>query len=170
VDVFLHALAATPEVDGLIVGGHPREADLGRVMALAESLGLGSRLTVTGLLPPHAVADALATADIFVLPNTATAISERYTSPLKLFEYLARGGAIIASDLPALREVVTHQETAWLVPAGDAPALAAALSLLASDRPLRERLGQAAHALSAQFTWEKRAERLDLAFTAAMTA
>lgn len=170
VDVFLHALAATPELDGLIVGGHPGEADLNRVTELAKSLDLGARLRITGLLPPHEVAAALARADIFVLPNTATAISERYTSPLKLFEYMARGGAIIASDLPALREVLTHDSTAWLVPPGDATALAGALSLLAANRPLRERLGQAAKALSAHFTWERRAERLDLVFTAAVTA
>jgi glycosyltransferase involved in cell wall biosynthesis len=170
VDVFVRALAAAPEVDGLIVGGHPGEADLERVTALAQSLKLGDRLTITGLLPPHEVAAALAGAQVFVLPNTATAVSERYTSPLKLFEYLARGGAIIASDLPALREVLTHNETAWLVPPGDVHALAAALSMLAAIQPLRERLGQSALALSRDFTWERRAERLEIAFTEGLTA
>lgn len=170
VDVFLQALAAAPEVDGLVVGGHPGEADLARVTNLAQSLGLGDRLTITGLLPPHEVAPALADAQMFVLPNTATAVSERYTSPLKLFEYMARGGAIIASDLPAVREVLTHDKTAWLVPAGDARALAEALSMLAANQPLRERLGNAALALSHDFTWERRAERLEIAFTEGLTA
>ncbi len=170
VDVFLQALAATPHVDGVIVGGHPGETDLARVTALAQSLGLNARLTITGLLPPPDVAAALGTADIFVLPNTATAISERYTSPLKLFEYLAQGGAIIASNLPAIREIVTHDVTAWLVPPGDATALAAALSTLASDPSRRRRLGQAARALSAEYTWDRRAERLDEAFTSAVSA
>jgi len=170
VDVFLHALAAAPDVDGLIVGGHPGESDLARVKALAASLDLGDRLTITELLPPHAVAAALASADIFMLPNTSTAISERYTSPLKLFEYLARGGAIIASDLPALAEVLTHDKTALLVPPGDAAALAAALSALAADPARRRRLGEAAHALSKDYTWDRRAERLELAFAAAVSA
>jgi glycosyltransferase involved in cell wall biosynthesis len=170
VDVFLHALAAAPEVEGLIVGGHPGEADLARVRNLAKALHLGDRLTISGLLPPHEVAGALAGAEVFVLPNTATAVSERYTSPLKLFEYMARGGAIIASDLPAVREVLTHDETAWLVPAGDVRALAEAMSKLATDQPLRERLGNAALALSGNFTWERRAERLEIAFTEALTA
>ena len=170
VDVFLQALAATPGVDGLIVGGHPGEADLARVQNLAQSLGLGERLTITGLVPPHEVSAALAGAQVFVLPNVATAVSERYTSPLKLFEYLARGGAIIASDLPALREVLTHGETAWLVPAGDVRALSEALSLLATDQPLRERLGQAARTLSQEFTWERRAERLEAALKESLTA
>ena len=170
VDVFLQALAAAPDVDGLIVGGHPGESDLERVKALAQSLGLGERLTITGLIPPGEVSQALAGAQLFVLPNIATAVSERYTSPLKLFEYLARGGAIIASDLPALREVLTHDQTAWLVPPGDVRALAGALTLLAKDQPLRERLGRAALALSANFTWAKRAERLEAAFTEALKA
>lgn len=172
VDVFLRALAAAPEIDGLgidglIVGGHPDEPDLARVTALGRSLNLGARLTITGLLPPHKVADALASADIFVLPNTATAISERYTSPLKLFEYLAHGRAIIASDLPALREVLTHDVTAILVEPGDAQALAGALSTLAADAPRRARMGEAALALSRDYTWDRRAERLDAAFMAA---
>ncbi len=170
VDVFLHALAATPGIDGLIVGGHPGEADLARVTALAQSLKLGTRLTMTGLLPPHEVANALAGAHIFVLPNISTDVSERYTSPLKLFEYLAHGGAIIASDLPALREVLTHDETAWLVPPGDARALADAMAMLAANPPLRERLGKAALALSENFTWARRAERLEIAFTESLTA
>ena len=170
VDVFLHALASAPEVEGLIVGGHPGEIDLERVTKLARSLGLGERLTITGLLPPHEVSAALAGAQIFVLPNVATAVSERYTSPLKLFEYLARGGAIIASDLPALREVLTHDETAWLVPAGDSQALATAMTRLATDPALRERLGRAALGLSENFTWARRAERLEAAFTEALSA
>jgi len=170
VDVFVRALAAVPDVDGLIVGGHPGEPDLARVTALAQSLNLGARLTITGLLAPYEVAAALATADIFMLPNTSTAISERYTSPLKLFEYLARGGAIIASDLPALGEVLTHNETALLVPSGDAAALAATLSALAADPARRRRLGEAARALSHDYTWDRRAERLDQAFAAAVSA
>lgn len=168
VDVFLHALAATPGIDGLIVGGHPGERDLERVSNLARSLELGDRLTITGLLPPHEVSNALAGAQIFVLPNTATAVSERYTSPLKLFEYLALGGAIVASDLPALREVLAHEDTALLVPPGDSAALAEALSRLAADPALRERLGKAALARSLHFTWERRAERLERAFSEAL--
>ena len=170
VDVFVRALAAVPEVDGLIVGGHPGEPELARVAALAQSLNLGTRLTITGLLPPHEVAAALATAHILMLPNTSSAISERYTSPLKLFEYLARGGAIIASDLPALGEVLTHDDTALLVPPGDPAALAAALAALAADPNRRRRLGEAARVLSHDFTWDRRAERLDQAFAAAVSA
>src|SRR5262245_17682156 len=98
VDVFVQALAKSSGMRGLIVGGHPAEADLARVQALIRQLDLKSRVDVTGLVAPDDVGRRLARADILVLPNTASAISERYTSPLKLFEYLTLGTPIVASD------------------------------------------------------------------------
>jgi len=168
IDVFVQALAHTSDVRGLIVGGHPGEHDLARVQALVATLGLSDRVTITGLLEPPAVAAALNTADILVLPNTHSAISDRYTSPLKLFEYLTRARAIVASDLPSIREVLTHEDTALLVPADDSQALAAALTRLSTDRPLRDRLGAAARALAPDYSWQRRAERLAPALTTAV--
>jgi glycosyltransferase involved in cell wall biosynthesis len=169
IDVFLRALALTPDVRGLIVGGHPGEADLTRVRALISDLGLSARVTITGLLAPHDVAHALDDADVLVLPNTPSTISDRYTSPLKLFEYLTRGRAIVASDLPSIREVLTHEQTALLVPAGDATSLAAAIARLEGDPGLRARLGASAHAIAPDYSWARRAERLEPALAAGRT-
>ncbi len=168
VDVFVQALALAPGVRGLIVGGHPQEADRARIDALVASLGLADRVTITGLLPPAGVGSRLAAADVLVLPNTASAISERYTSPLKLFEYLALGRAIVASDLPAIREVLTDGRTATLVPPGNAQALAAALIDLAAHPDRAAALGAAARALAPEYTWARRAQRLDAAFAEAV--
>jgi glycosyltransferase involved in cell wall biosynthesis len=170
VDVFVRALALAPNVRGLIVGGHPGEADRARVESLARELGLGGRLTITGLVPPHEVRRRLAVADVLVLPNTLSAISERYTSPLKLFEYLTLGRPIVASDLPALREILTDGVTALLSPPGDAHALAAALERLASDTALARALGERAAALADEYTWDRRAARLEPALAAAARA
>jgi len=164
VDVFVRALARTPEVDGLIVGGHPDEPDLGRVQAILHMRGLADRVRLTGLVPPGVVAAQLCQADILVLPNTPSATSERYTSPLKLFEYLTIGRAIVASDLPAIREVLTDGQTARLVRAGDADALADALRELAASPATSTALGAAARALAPRYTWDARAERLEQAF------
>ena len=93
VDVLLHAVALIPDAHALIVGGHEKEPDIGRLRALASDLGLSSRVTFTGQVEPSGVAAHLAAASVLVLPNTASAISTRFTSPLKLFEYMAAGRA-----------------------------------------------------------------------------
>ncbi len=170
VDVLLHALAQVPEVGGLIVGGHEREPDLARMRALASTLGIGDRVAFTGQLRHAEVAARLDAADVLVLPNPPSAISTRATSPLKLFEYMAAGRAIVASDLPSIREVLANDDTALLVKPGDAGGLADAIRRLAADPSLRARLGDAARRASADYSWSRRAERLEALFRQVLDA
>jgi glycosyltransferase involved in cell wall biosynthesis len=167
VDVLIDAIAITRDVHGLVVGGHPGEADLARVRGLVARLNLESRVTITGLVPPHGVRARLAAAGVLVVPNTLTAISERYTSPLKLFEYLTMGRPIVASNLPAIREIVTNDKDALLVTPGDAKALADALVRLQSDSALAARLVKGAAALAPRYSWDARAALLETALTVA---
>jgi glycosyltransferase involved in cell wall biosynthesis len=164
VDVLLEALARLEGVRGVIVGGHEREPDLGRLRELAKSLGIADRVRFTGLVTPPEVAAHLREADALVLPNPASAISTRFTSPLKLFEYMAAGRPIVASDLPAIREVLRHEQNALLVAPGDPDALAAAVRRLLDDRALADRLARAAHEAAGEYSWDKRAERLEALF------
>ena len=164
VDVLVEALAQVPEVRGLIVGGHEREPDLARVRALALTLAVSDRITFTGPVAHGDVPALLASASILVLPNPASAISSHATSPLKLFEYMAAGRAIVATDLPSIREVLTNNDTALLVAPGDARAMAAAIGRLAADPALRMRLGNAARAAAGNYSWNHRAERLEKLF------
>jgi glycosyltransferase involved in cell wall biosynthesis len=165
VDTLVRAIALLPFARAVIVGGHPKEADLARVTRLTARLGIAARVELTGLVPPTDVAARLAAASILVLPNSASAISNRYTSPLKLFEYLAMGRPIVASDLPAFREILTDGETALLVPPDDPEALARALARLAADPELAASLAAGARALAPSFTWTARAERLEAALS-----
>jgi glycosyltransferase involved in cell wall biosynthesis len=160
VHVLLEALARLPDVRGVIIGGHEQEPDLARARDRAQQLGLTSRVEFSGLVPPTAVATHLERAGILVLPNLATTMSTRFTSPLKLFEYMAAGRAIVASDLPAIREVLQHERNALLVPAGDAVALADTIQRLLADPSLAHRLAQAAFEDVEAFGWDRRAERL----------
>jgi glycosyltransferase involved in cell wall biosynthesis len=160
-DVLLDALARVPSVRGLIVGGHGAEPDLQRARDRAHDLGLASRVEFTGLVAPATVAGLLARATILVLPNLPTAISTRFTSPLKLFEYMAVGRAIIASDLPAIREVVQDGVNGLLVHAGDAAALAAAIERVVAQPELANRLARAAFESAEAYSWDRRAERLE---------
>ncbi len=164
VDILLEALARLPGARGLIVGGHSAESDLARLKALAERLGIADRVTFTGLVEPARVPELLRDAAVLVLPNPASAISTQFTSPLKLFEYLAAGRPIVASDLPAIREVLHDGVDSLLVPPGDAAALATAIGRLLEDPVLAERLAREASGLAPHYTWERRAERLEALF------
>jgi glycosyltransferase involved in cell wall biosynthesis len=165
-DVLLEALARVPNAQGLIVGGHAEEPDLGRLKALAERLGLSRRVEFAGIVEPSRVAEFLQRADILALPNPASAISTRFTSPLKLFEYMSAGRAIVASDLPSIREVLHHEVDALLVAPGDPGALAAAIERLVAQPGLSARLARAAFDAALDYSWDHRAERLEQLFDA----
>jgi glycosyltransferase involved in cell wall biosynthesis len=167
-DLFLESIARVPGVRALVIGGHPRETDLSRIQALADRLGIRDRVTFAGQVPPRSVPAILAGADILALPNPASAISTTATSPLKLFEYMAAARAIVASDLPAIREVLTHDVNAWLVTPGDPDAFAGGIRRLTEEPPLRARLARAAREAVSEYSWSRRAERLETLFAAVL--
>ena len=167
VDVLVRALAELPHVQARIVGGQPGETDHVRLDGLARDQGVSDRVTFTGWLPPASVVAELARAHALVLPNTQSHMSERYTSPLKLFEYLAAGRPIVASDLTALREILRHEDNALLVEPGSPAALAAALRRLMGDQTLATGLARRAFDDAAYYGWETRAQRIDVVFDAA---
>ena len=161
VDVLIEAIACLPGLKGLIVGGQPAERDLARLQALAHARGIADRVEFTGWRPPQEVAATIARCHVLALPNVRSTISERYTSPLKLFDYLAAGRAIVASDLPAIREVLTDDVNGLLVEPGRSDLLAASLGRLMDDRPLADRLSRQAFQDADQYSWDARAARLE---------
>ena len=160
VDVFLEALALVPGLRGLLVGGHPGDHDEARLRTLVQSLGIDDRVTFTGLVPRSEVDRLVRSATVCVVPTVDTP-SARYTSPLKLFEYMACGRPVIISDLPPVREVVEDEQTALLVPPGDAGKLAAALRRLLGDKVLAARITRSASEVVSKYSWEQRAETLE---------
>jgi glycosyltransferase involved in cell wall biosynthesis len=164
VDLLIEVVAALPDTRALIVGGHEKEPDLARVKAFALQLDCASRVTFTGLIPPAEVAARLRECDVLVLPNPASAIASAFTSPLKLFEYMASGRPIVASDLPSIREVLRHDENALLVQPGNPQALVAGIARIKEDAALARRLAEQARVDVREFTWARRAERLEALF------
>lgn len=146
-----------------VVGGH--EADVAQFRAEHQ---IPQNLTLHGWIPPNLVAAKLTEFDLLLLPNLEQVLLGnsqtdigRWTSPLKLFEYMSSGRPIIASDLPVLREVLTHGQNAWLCAPGRVEAWAYAISHLARSSRLRTHLAtNAEHDLLHKFSWQKRAERL----------
>ncbi len=160
VDVLVEAFARVPRGRLVILGGIEGEGDTARVRALVDRLGLAGRVEMPGLVAPARVAEALSCATIVAVPFLRTAMTERHTSPLKAFEAMAAGRAIIASDLPSTREVLRHGQTAWLVPPGDPDALAEGLRRLIDDRALAVSLARNAHAAAPAYGWPARARAL----------
>jgi glycosyltransferase involved in cell wall biosynthesis len=118
-------------------------------------------VTFTGQLDPPAVAARLQEADVLVIASARSQISAAYTSALKQYEYMASGRPIVASDLPALREVLTDGEQALLAEAGNAGALAAALRRVMDDEDLARGLARRAYDAVRAYSWARRAERLE---------
>jgi glycosyltransferase involved in cell wall biosynthesis len=153
-DAFVPVATQRPDARLLLVGGRPHE--VAALSAQAARLGLAERVRLTGALPQREVPAYLAAADLLVVPDT---VSDVTASPLKLFEYMAMGRAIVCVDLPALREVLPADAARW-VARGSTDDLAAALSELAHDAAYRGRLGQAAAQAAPGHTYARRAERV----------
>lgn len=118
----------------------------------------GAHVDFTGHMSHQEVQHQLENACIAVLPNRSGSVSE-FTSPLKLFEYMAAGCAIVCSDLPVVKEIIEDDEAAWFSP-GDPGSLASAIKSLVDD-PARARSMAEITAIKARsYSWDSRAERL----------
>jgi glycosyltransferase involved in cell wall biosynthesis len=160
VDVLVEAMVHVPDARLVILGGLETEADLARIRHLVRSRGLGDRTEMPGTLPQHRVADELRRASVVCVPFLKSAMTERHTSPIKLFEALAAGRPIVASDLPSSREVLTDDVDAVLVPPGEPAALAEAIQRLLVDRDRAERLARTAWDTAPRFSWDARARAI----------
>jgi glycosyltransferase involved in cell wall biosynthesis len=156
IDAVLRAIAGeTARPLGLtVIGDGPVRAEL---EALAASLGIADRVGFTGLVDHAEVPARVAAFDIALQPQVTA-----YASPLKIFDYMAAGCAIVAPDQPNIREVLEHERTALLFDPADAGAMWAAIRRLIDDPALRLRLGAAARAeLEARdYTWAGNARRV----------
>lgn len=155
---------AAAQIDGLVVFVGGMQADIQR---MTSAYGATKNIVFTGHRSPSEIPAWLRAASVLVLPNSAReAISERYTSPLKLFEYMASGTPIVASDLPSLREVLSEENAALVVP--DEPsALAKAVDAVLHDAQASVRAQKAAVDV-ARFSWPRRATSI-LAWMITMT-
>ena len=153
---------ALPNIDFSLVGGS--DGDVARWKALAASL---PNVRFIGFVAPSAVPQYLLAFDVLIAPYESRVVSAgghettRWMSPLKLFEYLAASKPIVATDLPALREVVDEDCGVTLCAYDDFTCWVEALSRLATSPELRARLGsQALARFSDSYSWRARAARL----------
>ncbi|MFN2617709.1 MAG: glycosyltransferase [Thermoleophilaceae bacterium] len=135
-DVLLEALRELPQAHAVVVGEGP---ELAALLERARSSGVGDRLVAPGFDPDPR--SALAGFDVFVLPS-------RFESfPLSILEAMLAGLPVVASEVGSVPEAVREGETGFLVPPGDAAALAGALRRLLDDAELRTQMGERGRAL-----------------------
>jgi glycosyltransferase involved in cell wall biosynthesis len=140
----------------LVVGDGPARAAFEAALALRGARG---DVEMTGAVAPADVPGLLASMDAAVAPYPDG--KDFYFSPLKVYEYMAAGLAVVASRFGPLEETIHDGVTGLLCPPGDAAALTTALLDLADKPRLRAALGQAARrAVLADHTWARRAERI----------
>lgn len=138
----------------LVVGDGPARQS---VEDRARELNVSDRVHILGFVPRDKVARYVAAFDIALQPDVVP-----YASPLKMFEYLALGCAIVAPDMPNIREILNHEENALLFDPDQPDALLAAIRRLIQDDSIRRKLGQAASDTieNKGLTWENNARRV----------
>ena len=149
---------AFPQVQFLWIGGNTEQVPTWTAR-LAEN-GIHN-VTLTGHIANSRLPLYQAAADILLLPyslkfeGSGGGNIARVSSPLKLFEYMASGRAILASDLPVLREVL-NEGVAVFYPPEDFSALCRCFAGLVAESSTRKRLGDAARKAAQAYDWRTR--------------
>lgn len=150
IDTFVHrfvaCMAAAPHLKLLLVGDGAVFPALQRFVG---ERGLSDRIVLTGRVPHDAVPGLLAAMDMAILPNAGD-----YTSPVKLFEFMACAIAPIAPDFEPVQEVLVEDVTGWMFKAGDIDAAVAAVIAHSRDASELARVGAAARSyVAAERQW-----------------
>lgn len=152
---------ALPEVNFLWVGGEAPDVTLWESRLRAEGV---KNITLTGFVPNQDVPLYQAASDVLLMPygrhiaGSGGGDSAEIASPMKMFEYMAAGRAIISSDLPVIHEVLDKNMAIFCNPE-DLDAWQTALMSLKEDSQRREKLGKFSQDAVKSFTWYNRAQR-----------
>ncbi len=160
-ELLLPVAARCPWAQFEVAGGSDSVADMLRLQAQQQGI---DNLTFLGQISPSSARELQQRCDALIAPFARRIESDsgvdiaRWTSPLKVFEYMASGRPIVISDLPVLREVLRPDVDALMIAPEDPDALIAALRRLADDPELGARLAASAlERAHTEFTWDVRA-------------
>jgi len=140
-----------------LIGGFEGEKEI--IQNYIEGNSLTEKIEIIGYVKHAVVHKYLKSSDILVLPNSGKAEIMRHTNPLKLYEYLAAGRPIVASDLVSLRDVVSDDIVNYFV-ADDSIDLARVIKSVTEDKKLSA--GKVKNGLEfvRSKSWEARAKKL----------
>lgn len=155
VHVLARAAAYCSDVDIVFVGGTSKDVEQFKTQYASQK-----NIHMLGHKKHDDMPAYLRAADVLVLPNSgAETMSRSYTSPLKLFEYMASGTPILAADLPSIREVLSDGNATFFTP-DDPQSLAASLVGLLENPEEQARTSERARSDIMQYSWEARAEKI----------
>jgi len=159
IEMVVELARVLPGIRFVVVGGS--DADIARW----RREPLPGTLELLGFRPQAELPALYRQFDIVVMPHARSGVHgatggdiSRWTSPMKMFEYLASGVPLVASDLPVLREVLRHGENALVADVASVAAWKAAIERLLAEPELRLRLAQAGQeTIIRSHTWDARA-------------
>jgi glycosyltransferase involved in cell wall biosynthesis len=162
IEVIIEAAQSIPAVNFHVVGGNPEDVKYWE----KNSSGI-KNLTFYGFVSPQKAAELSLKMDILLAPYQETVMvtcgldTSKWMSPLKIFEYMAAGKAIICSDIPVLREVLEHERNALLCKPADHGAWVASIKRLISDQDLRLSISSSAYQdTKTKYSWSIRAKNV----------
>lgn len=159
VDVLVQAVKFVDHDFKLLLAG-PFDNDFLRIKKLIEENKLNDKILIEKYLPQNEIVQLLKSADLAILPNIKSSIGERYTSPLKLFEYLAAGIPIISSNLLSMREILSDGENCLFFNPGDHIDLAKKINTMLNDVEMMKKLSGNNLKISEKFGWDVRAKKI----------
>ena len=155
-DLLISAMKFLPDEKLLIVGGGDR---LVKLKNMAKDEGTDYRVEFVGAVSHSSIPDYLSQAKVAVLPNIPQGPSE-FSSPLKLFEYMACGIPVVASNIPVFREILTDGKNAILFEPDNPESLANSIKRIVDSPELAVRLVSNAKKDVGRYTYERRAEKI----------
>ncbi len=145
----------SPNILAILIGGEKED-----LIVFREKFKTNDNVLLLGAKFHSEIPFYLKAADVLILPNSAKSkISKTYTSPMKMFEYMASGVPIIASNLPSIREVLS-EENAFFVEPDDSKSLGVAIDTVLNNNGLASEKARRAFEDVKQYTWYSRAEKI----------
>lgn len=139
----------------VFLGGTNRD-----IARFKNKYGKQDNIKILGRVEHNQVPRYLQAADVLVLPNSGKAqISAKYTSPLKLFEYMSAKKPIVASALPSIREIL-NGENSMLITPDNPKILARGINKVLVDPALAEKISSHAFSEVGQYSWTKRGKNI----------